>query len=106
MTLIQQARWNLGEMGGGGEGQGVNCPLPPPPRVGQIPKHIIWRCYSTNDDLVKMEFISKINIFSLKMTVKNGLEMFILKSLHAEFFFTVTEFLILGKNISFYVWVL
>ena len=42
--------------------------------------------YMRNPDMVyvlKMEFVSKINIFGLKIMVKSGLEKFILKSLHA-----------------------
>jgi hypothetical protein len=36
---------------------------------------------------VKMEYVSRINMFSLKMMVKSGLEKNILKFLHAQFFF-------------------
>ena len=33
--------------------------------------------------ILKMEYVSKINTYGLKMMVKSGLEKFILKSLHA-----------------------
>ena len=39
---------------------------------------------------LKMESVPKITIFGLKMTVKSGIEKFILKSLNAGYF--VTEF--------------
>ena len=34
--------------------------------------------------LLKMEYVSKINIFGLKIMVKNGLEKILMKSLHAQ----------------------
>ena len=46
--------------------------------------------YMRNHDMVyvlKMEYVSKINIFGLKMMVKIGLEKIILKFLHAQRFF-------------------
>jgi hypothetical protein len=42
-----------------------------------------------NPDIVyvlKMEYVSKINIFGLKMMVKSGLEKIFLKFLHAQTF--------------------
>ena len=42
--------------------------------------------YMRNPDMVyilKMEYVSKINIFGLKMMVKSGLEKIFLKFLHA-----------------------
>ena len=39
-------------------------------------------CYSTSIDLVKIESAYEITIFGLKMMMKSGLEIFILKSLH------------------------
>ena len=46
------------------------------------------------DFTLKMESVSKNTIFGLKMTVKSGLEKFILKSLQ------ITEFMILGTFIK------
>ena len=43
--------------------------------------------YMRNPDMVyvlKMEYVSKINIFGLKMMVKSGLEKIFLKFLHAQ----------------------
>ena len=37
--------------------------------------------------ILKMEYVSEINIFCLKMMVKSGLEFFILKFLHAGNYF-------------------
>ena len=46
--------------------------------------------YMRNPDMVyvhKMEYVSKIIIFGLKMMVKSGLEKIFLKSLHAQSLF-------------------
>ena len=46
--------------------------------------------YMRNPDVVyvlKMEYVSKINIFGLKPMVKRGLEKIFLKSLHAQSLF-------------------
>ena len=48
-----------------------------------------------------MESISKNTIYDLKMMMKSVLEKIVLESLHAGKRF-VTEFVILGKNLSFY----
>ena len=48
--------------------------------------------YMRNPDIVyilKMEYVSKINIFGLKMMVKSGLEKIFLKFLHAQGLFQV-----------------
>ena len=49
-----------------------------------------------NPDMVyilKMEYVSKINIFGLRMIVKSGLEKIFLKSLHAQTLFRLTHLL-------------
>ena len=53
--------------------------------------------------MFKMESLSKITIFALKI-VKSGLEKFILKSLHVRLkkVIFVTEFVIPSKNLPFY----
>ena len=43
--------------------------------------------------LLKMEYLSKINIFGLKMIVKSGLEKIFLKFLLAQVFFGLTDLL-------------
>ena len=46
--------------------------------------------YMRNPDIIyvlKMEYVSKINIFGLKMMVKSGLEKIFLKTLHAQSLF-------------------
>ena len=51
------------------------------------PKYIINTQYMTNSTLVspvKMEYVTKNNIFGLKMMMKCCLEKIILKSLHAQ----------------------
>ena len=40
--------------------------------------------------VLKMEYVSKINIFGLKMMVKSGLEKIFLKFLHAQGLFQTT----------------
>ena len=51
--------------------------------------------YMRNPDMVyvlKMEYVSKINIFGLKMMVKSGLEKIFLKFLHAQGLFQTSWF--------------
>ena len=51
--------------------------------------------YMRNPDMVyvlKMEYVSKINIFCLNMTVKSGLEKIFLKFLHAQGLFQISWF--------------
>ena len=51
--------------------------------------------YMRNPDMVyvlKMEYVSKINIFGLKMMVKSGLEKIFLKFLHAQGAFQASWF--------------
>ena len=50
-------------------------------KYGSISK---YGYYSTIVDLVNMESVPKITALGLNMMVKNGLESFILKSLHVE----------------------
>ena len=55
----------------------------------EIKQPLLNTQYMTNSTLVypvKMEYVSKINIFGLKMLVKNGLKKPILKFFHAQFF--------------------
>ena len=56
--------------------------------------------YSTIVYLVKMESVTEITIFSLKIMVKRGLEFFYEVPPCKVIF--VTEFVILGKNLLFY----
>jgi len=51
--------------------------------------------YMRNSDMgyvLKMEYVSKINIFGQKMMVKSGLEKIFLKFLHAQGFFQTSWF--------------
>ena len=53
-------------------------------------KKIFNAQYMTNSTLVcpvKIEYVTKNNIFDLKMMMKSGLEKFILKFLHAQAIF-------------------
>ena len=54
----------------------------------EFPKtFVIYLQYMRNPDMVyilKMEYVSKINIFGLKMMVKSGLGIIFLKFLHAN----------------------
>ena len=64
--------------------------------------------YMTNSTLVfpvKMEYVTKINIFGLKMMMKSGLEKIILKFFHAltdYHVISITEFVLLTKTSHFY----
>ena len=53
-----------------------------------------------------MEYVYKINIFGLKMTMKRGLEKIYLKFLHAQSLFQkvffITEFALLSTNLPLY----
>jgi hypothetical protein len=54
--------------------------------VWEAMKNCFWE-YLRHPDMVyvlKMEYVSKINIFGLKMMVKSGLEKIFLKFLHAQ----------------------
>ena len=48
-----------------------------------------------------MEYVSKINIFGLKMMVKSGLEKTILKFLHAQNYLFFTSIKIIKLNTVF-----
>ena len=43
--------------------------------------------------ILKMEYVSKINIFGLKMMMKSGLEKIFLKFLHAQGLFQTSWFI-------------
>ena len=45
-----------------------------------------------------MEYVSKINIFGLKMIMKSGLEKIFMKSLHAQSLFWKTFFLSISRE--------
>ena len=49
--------------------------------------------------VLKMEYVSKINIFGLKMMVKSGVEKIFLKFLHAQAIFK--HFFLLHRNEDF-----
>ena len=53
--------------------------------IGKL--NTLYGCYSTLAFTLKMEFVSKITIFGLKMVVKSGLEKIFLKFLHAGDYF-------------------
>ena len=57
------------------------------PKVNFRVKTSFNKQYMRNPDMVyvlKMEYVSKINIFGLKLMVKSGLEKIFLKFLHAQ----------------------
>ena len=60
--------------------------------VLEIREKLFKTQYLRNPDMVyvlKMEYVSKINIFGLNMMVKSGLEKIFLKFLHAQGLFQV-----------------
>jgi hypothetical protein len=55
--------------------------------VHKLLRLLFYTQYMKNPDMVyvlKMEYVSKINIFGLKMMMKSGLEKIFLKFLHAQ----------------------